>query len=226
MMLTALILRPWVTLMRARDTRPRVLADDMLVAAHGEDHLHSFKAAINETHVHLKAMGAKLAPDKSTNFSSHQEARDWLGNHAWKHTGGKIPVKMHAKNLGAHICLTNTWCNPTGRDRLRKATTSVKKAQHIRVHYVHKIQLIRANMLPMGFYGCEASELPDQELSQLRSASIDTISNGSPHRSNDLVFATAEGDDLDPEVQVFVRRIAAIRRVTATSPQAIRQIQK
>ena len=199
MMVTALILRPWIKLMRNRRTRPRVLADDMLIAAHGEEHLHAFKAALDETHYYPSRMCARLAPDKSVNFSSCQEGRDWLGDHTWKHTGKKIKVNMSARDLGAQLCLKQTWCNPTGRDRLRKATCTTRKAKKLRTHYNGKIKLIRANILPMALYACEAAELPDKELAQLRTAIVDTITNGSPHRTNDLAFVIADRGTWTPK---------------------------
>ena len=104
MMITALLLRPWILLIRERGVKPRVLADDTFIAAKGEAHLHAFKTALNITHEYPKDMVAHVAPDMSTNFSNHKDAREWLAQHTWKEVGECIPVKTNQRDLGAHIC--------------------------------------------------------------------------------------------------------------------------
>ena len=60
MMVTALLLRPWILLMRKQNVRARVFTDDMLIAAHGPECISLFRAALDTTHVYLKLMGAKI----------------------------------------------------------------------------------------------------------------------------------------------------------------------
>ena len=77
MMLVALIMRPWIVLMKtAPNTQAFILADDVLVLTKGGNMLKHVSAAIDKTHAYLHAMGAKVAPDKSYNFGSTKQARD------------------------------------------------------------------------------------------------------------------------------------------------------
>ena len=61
MMLVALMLRPWGSLMESIGTTPRTLADDLLVMADGPDHLDKIVDAANKTHHYLTNMGARVA---------------------------------------------------------------------------------------------------------------------------------------------------------------------
>ena len=84
MMTTSLLLRAWVIQMRRCAVIPRVLADDLQLLCTGENHLKIFEYGFTQTHKHIHDLGAKLAPKKSTTFSSDEASRQWLRNH--KHT--------------------------------------------------------------------------------------------------------------------------------------------
>ena len=106
MMVTALILRPWIEQMKSVAVEPRVLADDLQIVASGPRHLENYVHASDLTHAHLHDMGARLAAQKSISFTSEPAARKWLRNHKWRRIGGKIPVITDVRGLGAHwtIC--------------------------------------------------------------------------------------------------------------------------
>ena len=82
---TAVLLVPWVNRMEAMGVKARILADDMFIIAEGPDHIQKFLDAVNETHQMLQDMGAKVAPNKSMNFSSVPSTAKWLAAHKWKH---------------------------------------------------------------------------------------------------------------------------------------------
>ena len=58
MMFTALLMRPWIMLMRNNEVTPRVLADDLYVTAFGQSHASKFVKAIDLTHQYINDMGA------------------------------------------------------------------------------------------------------------------------------------------------------------------------
>ena len=79
MMAVALLMRPWIILMRCiPGVQVYILADDVLIVATGKRMVRSIAEAIDKTHAYLQSMGAKVAPDKSYNFASTQEGRKWL----------------------------------------------------------------------------------------------------------------------------------------------------
>ena len=70
MMVTTMMMRPWLVQMRQAAVVPRILADDLQILARGPNHLSHFEYAFDATHKHLYDMGARIAPKKSVVFSS------------------------------------------------------------------------------------------------------------------------------------------------------------
>ena len=135
MMLVALIMRPWIVLMKTvPSTQAFILADDVLVLTKGEDMLRNIPAAIDKTHAYLHAMGAKVAPDKSYNFGSTKQARDWLADTWWPGIGSKIEVVEDFRYLGAHLSTKANCVSKTIEKRWTKAMQMMKKTQ---VHGSH-----------------------------------------------------------------------------------------
>ena len=80
MAIVALIMRPWILLMRTfSDIQCFILADDVLIIATGVHMAETFVKALNATHLYLQTMGAMVAPNKSFNFASHHKVKKWLG---------------------------------------------------------------------------------------------------------------------------------------------------
>ena len=59
----ALLLRPWILRVRAVHAIPRVLADDMSVAATGRGHLEATIAAMTISHSYVRAVGGRVSWD-------------------------------------------------------------------------------------------------------------------------------------------------------------------
>ena len=70
MVVVALLFRPRITLVEELGGSVRILADDILVMAPGDDHKARFMHAYNLTHAFFNALGALLAPSKSAVFST------------------------------------------------------------------------------------------------------------------------------------------------------------
>ncbi len=103
MMFIAFMLRPWIMQTRRLGAVPRVLADDILVFAQGDQHEKVFQQAFDNTHAYIAKIGGLLAPAKSTAFSTMRVTRQKLRNHIWKEVGQTIRVVLHGRDLGAHL---------------------------------------------------------------------------------------------------------------------------
>ena len=66
------------------------LADDVLVIEWGKAGHDEFEAAFTATHQFLKDMGAKLAPTKSTGFSTCSDTRHKLARKVWQEVQATI----------------------------------------------------------------------------------------------------------------------------------------
>ena len=65
----------------------------------------------------------------------------------------------------------------------------------------------------MALFGCEISPVNEGALATLRTSIADLLTASAKRRSLDLTFSLASyGDDLDPDVEIAYRRIAAYRR--------------
>ena len=127
MMMVALMMRPWVSLMLYLGLSPWILADDILLMAFGPDMLASFANGMHATHLYIRAMGAKLAPSKSYNFASTLKARKWLATTRWPSIPGPVAILNDFRYLGAHISVTGKKTGRTIKDRFRKATAMLRK---------------------------------------------------------------------------------------------------
>ena len=74
----ALFLRPWLMKVQAKGANARALADDMLILGIGSDCTSKLRDALNETHIMLEDMGAKIATNKPLTFSTCANIRQWL----------------------------------------------------------------------------------------------------------------------------------------------------
>ena len=84
MMVIALMLRPWILIIREKGAQGRVLADDILVTTEGNNHAVLFEEVYDSTHEYLLDMGAKIASAKSMTFSSNDTMKRWLKGHRWR----------------------------------------------------------------------------------------------------------------------------------------------
>ena len=66
--------------------------------------------------------------------------------------------------------------------------------------------------MPKALYGCEVTPVNETALRILRTSFVKCMTFTTAGRSADLVFAmTSKGSDLDPDVNIFVRRVAAMK---------------
>ena len=135
MMIVAMIMRPWIMIMRNyTDVVCYILADDVLITAAGEQMYNSFVSALNETHDYLQQMGARIAPDKSFNFASHPKAREWLERTLWPMIGQGIEVVNDFRYLGSHLSARASLKSSTLTKRGSASLATAHKAEDVPRH--------------------------------------------------------------------------------------------
>ena len=98
--------------------------------------------------------------------------------------------------------------------RMRETAASMKSLDHMNAPYDMKEQVIRAKMVPKGLYGCETAPINEAAILKLSSTIANALTYTTKRRSVDLTFAIASGKtDLDPDVEVYARRVVLMRRV-------------
>ena len=118
MMYMSLMMRPWIIMQKANHNLPKILADDILLMTAGDTaNVTRFAKGLNETHIYLIDMGAKIAPDKNFNFASLAETREWLKKTMWLSVDGAIAVVDNFRYLGAHVAIGGKNTAATLRER-------------------------------------------------------------------------------------------------------------
>ena len=83
-----------------------------------------------------------------------------------------------------------------------------------------KAEMIGAKKLPMALFGCELAPVNEGAMRTLRSAFASCLTYTTTRRSLDLTFAAGSiGPDVDPDIEVVSRRLAAVRRSMAKSEE-------
>ena len=185
-----------------------------------------FEYGFTQTHKHIEDLGAKLAPKKSTTFSSDEASRRWLRNHKWRRTGTRIEVITDGRDLGAHLnAAQSRMYGTTLTRRMENAAKEVETLNKAKAPYEKKATIIRSAKIPKGLYGCEVAPINETALRTLRSAITRTLTYTTEQRSADLTFATSShGHDLDPEVAILTRRTTALRRFINKSEENAERI--
>ena len=181
MMVVALIMRPWVMLMQSCGALCYLLADDVLILTHGPQMLDKFVKALDTTHCYLQQMGATIAPDKSFNLASNDNASRWLQNTLWSGIQGGIQVVADFRYLGAHLCAKASLKSSTLTARLDKAMQQLSRLQHVPAEAEAKARAIVGKIFAGAFYGIEAASITTMELNKLAARILDVF-----HRKNNI----------------------------------------
>ena len=224
MMIVAMIMRPWIMLMRNYiNVVCYILADDVLITAAGEQMYNSFVSALNETHDYLQQMGARIAPDKSFNFASHPKAREWLERTLWPMIGQGIEVVNDFRYLGSHLSARASLKSSTLTKRLRQALQQLRRLRTCPATLTAKARAIITKIYAGALYGIEASSITTAELNTMIAAVINVFRTHNDSHHADWFFTanSTTTQDLDPYTQVFVRRVLQTRRTLAKAEDSI-----
>ena len=87
--------------------------------------------------------------------------------------------------------------------------------------YDKKAAVIKGKLNPAALYGCDTTPANEAALRSYRAAVVDTVAYTTRRRAADLVFAfCSRGEDIDPDVEITVRRVLALRRLMSTNSAA------
>ena len=220
MMMVALIMRSWISVMATCQVSCFILADDVLILSAGTNITDKFVKALNGTHRYLQMMGARVAPDKSFNFASKSLYTNWLKQTEWEHIGKKnIDVVKDFRYLGAHLSSRASLRSPTLDKRLDQAIQQLKRLKFCPATAEAKAHAIAAKIYSGALYGVEAAALGTAALVSLSTAVIDVFRSRNNIYRVDWFYATFFKDkkDLDPFGQVFTRRALQFRRAACKS---------
>ena len=222
MLMVAFIFKPWVNMIVSSGAVPRVLADDILVAASGDDHKSSFVEAFHATLQYIKDIGATVAPDKSYLISTNRVTRKSLRVMQWPSLNHAcIPVKLHVRDLGTHICTTEGKAANTLSRRVHQAIATLTRVRRANYPFSMKAHICRTLVLPGSLYGVEACDIPRHLVSKLRSSLARATNKGSTFQCNAIMFQVASyGIDLDPCAHIALRRVTMLRRYLAKFPSS------
>ena len=233
MAMVALIMRPWIIMMRAvggkaNDIKCFILADDVLIISTGPMMIGKLAEALNETHEYLISMGSKVAPAKSYNSASTNKAKKWLERTTWSYIKAKVEVISDFRYLGAHVTTRQTPTSATLDERWEKAAAQLKKLRFCPATVEAKAGIILAKTYAAAFYGIEAARMTPVKIAKLTAAVIDAFRSKNDNHNTDRFFGTMseESKDLDPVVQILGRRVMQIRRTCCKRPKAEEQFKE
>ncbi len=143
MAMVALLMKPWMSVMREAGVSPRALADDLFILAQGRNHGRKAIDAMEKSREYFKDIGALVAAKKCFMSSTRPKTRAFLRRCDWgkereskeqkeaerKESEQKERVRMnnHFRDLGFHLSLDSSGSAPTTTERIRKAIGSLNK---------------------------------------------------------------------------------------------------
>ena len=205
---------PWIRLMRSHDLKPRCLADDLLITSRGERYIHKCTTGVCASLAYFEDIGAKVAESKCFTFAGDQGSRAFLKTFTWDSNGTQIPVRNNFRDLGTHLNLTDATIGTTTTKRMLIARQMAQRLRWLPLSQVEKESYVRSNINPAALYGVEATRVSNTSLQSLRSAIARAIGPRSSRRSLGMTFScTSCANDLDPAVQILVRRVLTVRRI-------------
>ena len=95
----------------------------------------------------------------------------------------------------------------------------MKRLDYVKAPYEKKEKVIRGKLLPKGLFGCESTPINETAMQKFRTAIATALTFATSKRSTDFAFAVASGrTDLDPDVEVYARRVTMYRRTVGGNP--------
>jgi hypothetical protein len=216
----ALVLRPWCMAMRDLGLQPRVLADDMLLAARGPAAPEIFEQGMELTLEMTIDAGARVAITKCTTYSNDPGARKNLRRRYWGVGRKQIPVRHHGRNLGASINTINAMRSGILKERCAKGITIAGQIQKLGGPVQVKARLVIGKLLPSALYGCAVTPVNGRDASRLHTAICNAVMGKHATRRCPALVAEAVGHGLRPLQEViFLQRVTTLRRQCEKWPE-------
>ena len=167
MMLLLVVFAPWRGIIRAREAKAQLYADNLKV-------LHSSSPqdlllALQDTAAFVTALGQELAPKKCWLMSTSKARRRRMKD--WRIDGAPWKVRLDACGLGGH--LNTTFCPRAGTSvsRIKGATRDVRRLRAYPGKVEDKARLVASKYHPRAFWGAEGVHVADKHIVAYRSAS-------------------------------------------------------
>ena len=195
MVMIALLTLPWIHLMQSATARPRVLADDLLFTAIGEDCDAVLAHAFRLTADFMDRAGARLALPTKDKLgkcfvcAADTTTRDRIRRYTWGSDKVSLPVLNTFRDLGSHMNVSCRVDGATLTARITSALTSLGRLRHMPIPRAHKVTAVLTHILPKALYGAEATHVSQGKLAALRAAIANVIGPRSLRASSDLAFA-------------------------------------
>lgn len=215
MTMVALIMRSWMLEMRTHaGISCYILAEDVLIIGTGMKMVSKFAKAVNATHLYLHKMGAKVAPGKSYNFASSNKARRWFKNTLWKHIDCSIEVIADFRYLGAHLTTRQATSSSTLGKRWEKAKQQLRRSRYCPTIPEAKAKGHPRKSLCRGHLRSGSGECYSKENQEYCCCSHRRLQEQKQQSQCQpvLLHNNQEQNDLDPDAQIFARRVMQIRR--------------
>ena len=194
----AILFRPLIIRVLSTGCTPRILADDILLHAHGRDSWARLKQAAKILHRFIRQVGSKASPAKSKAFASSPQVRRVMRTYTWGEVGAKIPVSTEARDLGSHVAFGSLLASGTMVHRIKRAIRVIDHLASLPLERKDLIRLVRTKVVPMTLYACDAIPMPTRMVRALMTrikavASPGVASTGSPTLAC-LVWASKSPD--------------------------------
>ena len=159
-------------------------------------------------------------PDKSVTFSSCRAHRALLRVKEWQSLGGtKVKVATNVRDLGTHLNFGDALIGSTINDRMVLATDIADKVARVTMPRVKKLRIIKGLILAKSLYGTEAAEPSCKRVDALTTAIVKAMGIRNERRSIALAYeANQEAGELDPRINMLVRKVTLLRRIIARRP--------
>ena len=213
MLFIAFMLRPLILLTEVPGIIvARILADDVLLTAMGDNHMEHFIKAYSTMLEFLQDMGAKVSIKKSYLFSTEPRFRNFLKDFQWPHINCKINVVNDIRDLGAHLNVSARHIGTTLTQRMSEALPKVRRLGWLTLTILVKLNLIGTAIFSGAFYGCEVTHASESHLHTMATAIAQAIHGHAPRRSNGSLFNLLEVE-IDPWAVICIRRLLLLRRM-------------
>lgn len=148
---------------------------------------------------------ADLTVDRKNTFgwSTDAATRGLFRRHA-------VPVKHHARDLGAHVAFTRQRTNRTVTDRLADLEPLWEQLRHSKASFKSKIRALRTVAWPRGLFGVASAPVGRAVWLRCRRSATKALSFNKPGVNPAVLLGVVESS-VDPEFVALVQTVADTR---------------
>ena len=199
MMEMAYLMRPWILKMKSLNLKPRNLADDMFLAAEGENNPARVHEGVEITHQMVEDMASKVNIDKTGLLANSPKARKALKNFLWGLREEKVEVYQHVRDLGSHLNTVRAKRNGTMAARCKAAKVLATRLKHMPTPRTSNKLVVMGKIYPAALYAAEVVSMPVKEIAALATTVVDCfMPKHTNKRSQDVFWAVAMPGLVDP----------------------------